>query len=132
MIEKLNLISGRLVIKHIPKILNGTATAQAQDEAAATFFPPRSPNDGKIDWCWPARQIYNFIRAQTLPYPCAFTEYDGHQIKIVKATLPPETGAHVRVQAGDGVWLGLEKIMIDDEPEVRSALSYFQCEVVSF
>jgi methionyl-tRNA formyltransferase len=132
MIDKLNLVSGQLVVEYLPKVLNGTATAQAQDEAAATFFPIRSPGDGRIDWRWPARRIYNFIRAQTLPYPCAFSEYQGHTIKIVKATLQPVKGIHVCVRAGDEVWLGLEKIKIDDETEVRNALGYFQREEIEF
>jgi methionyl-tRNA formyltransferase len=132
LIEKLNAISGRLVVEHIPKILNGTATAQPQDEATATFFPPRLPGDGSIDWHWPARRIYNFIRAQTLPYPCAFTEYAGGKIKIVKATLQPVRGAHVHVRAGDGGWLGLEKIIVDGENEIREAVEYFQREETAF
>jgi len=130
LIEKLNLASGRMVIEHIPKILDGAAAAQAQDETAATFFPPRSPSDGRIDWRWPGRRIYNFIRAQTLPYPCAFSEYRGRTIKIVKAALPPASGVHVRVRAGDGVWLGLEKILVDDETAPRNAWDYFQREEI--
>lgn len=132
MIEKLNAVSGRLVVEHIPNILNGTASAFAQEESAATFFPPRSPSDGKIDWRWPAQRIYNFIRAQSPPYPCAFTEYNGRTIRIAKATLQPIRGVHARVRAGDGKWLGLESILVGDEGEITKALQYFQREVVLF
>jgi len=132
LIPKLNEVSGQLVLEYIPKILTGTAAPWEQDEAAATFFPPRSPEDGKIDWRWPARRIYNFIRAQTLPYPCAFTYYRGRKIKIVKATLQPQPGLHVIVPAGDGLWLGLKTVLVDEEIEPQPAMQYFQSSNVRF
>ncbi len=127
-IAKLNTVSGKLAAEHIPKLLHGAAARWAQDEAHATYFPPRAPEDGKIDWTWPARRIYDFIRAQTLPYPCAFSFYRGCKIKIVKAALQPVTG--VRVRAGDGAWLGLEKILLEGEREVKWARDYFQREEI--
>lgn len=132
LIVKLNEVSGRLVVEHIPRILRGTAGAWAQNEASATFFPPRAPEDGKIDWRWPGRRIYDFIRAQSPPYPCAFTHYRRHKIRIAKAALHPQPGVHVRVEAGDGLWLGLEAIFVDDEIAPRSAVEYFQNANVRF
>ena len=132
LIEKLNAISRKLVSEHVPRILNGTAAAWEQDESAATFFPPRAPEDGRIDWQWPARRVYDFIRAQTLPYPCAFTHHVGHKIKIVRATLQPQPGLHVRVRAGDGAWLGLESVKVEENSNVLQALQYFQRGEVQF
>ncbi len=132
LIRKLNEVSARLAGEHIPKILRGTAAAWEQAEADATFFPARLPEDGEIDWHWPARRIYDFIRAQTLPYPCAFTYYGGHKIKVVKASLQPQTGLHVRVCAGDGAWLGLDQLIIDDEDAIRQAQQYFQQAEIRF
>ncbi|NUO81978.1 methionyl-tRNA formyltransferase, partial [candidate division KSB1 bacterium] len=125
LIAKLNTVSGKMVAEHIPKLLHGTAARWEQEEAQATYFPPRAPEDGKIDWTWPARRIYDFIRAQTLPYPCAFGLQRGRKIKIVKATLQPLAGVHVRVRAGDGAWLGLEKILLESEQQVKWARDYF-------
>ena len=122
----------RLVVAHIPGILHGTATAWEQNEALAAFFPPRSPEDGRIDWQWPARRIYDFIRAQSLPYPCAFTFYRRHKIRIVKASLQPQPGLHVRVRAGDGVVLGLELILPNDENESRPATECFEQDEIKF
>jgi hypothetical protein len=42
------------------------------------------------------------------------------------------SAVHVRVQAGDGVWLGWEKILIDDDPEIREAMGYFPREEITF
>jgi methionyl-tRNA formyltransferase len=132
LIEELNRASRRLVVEHIPAILQGTATAWEQDEASATFFPPRSPEDGQIDWQWPARRIYDFIRAQSLPYPCAFTFYQGNKISIMKASLQLQAGLHVRVRAGDGDMLGLELILTNNENESRRAIEYFDSDEIKF
>ncbi|MGH7494492.1 MAG: methionyl-tRNA formyltransferase [bacterium] len=132
LIEILNQVSRRLVIAHIPRILEGMATAWEQDEALAAFFPPRLPQDGKIDWHWPARRIYDFIRAQSLPYPCAFAFYHGRRIRIVKASLQPQEGLHVNVQAGDGVMLGLELILATHETEPIPAIQYFEHDQIKF
>ncbi|MBC6948800.1 hypothetical protein DWB58_12785, partial [candidate division KSB1 bacterium] len=100
--------------------------------AHATYFRPRLPEDGLIDWRWPAQRIYNFIRAQTLPYPCAFSQYRGQRIRIVSVTVQPQSGEHVWVRAGDGGWLGLEKILGDDDETICPALPFFQKEEIEF
>jgi len=132
LIRKLNEASTRLVVEFIPQILAGTATAWEQEEAAASFFPPRAPAQGRIDWHWPARRIYDFIRAQTLPYPCAFTYYHGHRIRIVKASLQLQPTVHVCVRAGDDAGLGIETILLGDETEIRQARDYFRAESIRF
>jgi methionyl-tRNA formyltransferase len=64
----------KLVETHLPKIADGTATYTVQDESQRRLVPQRSPEDGQIDWHQDALAIYNFVRAQTKPYPGAFTE----------------------------------------------------------
>lgn len=131
MIARLNIASGELVREHIPKLLRGIAQRWPQDNAQATYFPPRAPEDGEIDWSWPARRIYDFIRAQTFPYPCAFTFYRGQKIKIVQAALPPHDGQHVRVRAGDGEELGLKTILSEDGGTLIAATDYFHATEIS-
>ena len=132
LIDNLNMISGDLVVEKIPQILAGQTVAWEQDEALATYYSPRLPNDGKINWKWGARKIYNFIRAQTLPYPCAFTKYNNQKISIVSASDRPVNGRHVRVLCGDGNWLWLKKILVAEEGKIRDAFSYFQSEIIDF
>ncbi len=131
MIARLNMASGALVREHIPKLLRGEAQRWPQDNTEATYFPPRAPEDGEIDWSWPARRIYDFIRAQTLPYPCAFTSYRGQKIKIVHATLPPYDERHVRVRAGDGEWIGLKTILPEGGSSMIAATEYFCATEIS-
>jgi len=45
-----------------------------QDEKLARKWPRRGPEDGRIDWNWPAERIYNLIRALVKPWPGAFYE----------------------------------------------------------
>ncbi len=48
------------------------------------YLPKRTPNDGMIDWKRKCCEIYNFVRALTIPYPCAFTKINGHVIQIIR------------------------------------------------
>lgn len=43
-----------------------------QDLSKKSYCGKREPQDGKIDWNNSARRIYNWVRAQTKPYPGAF------------------------------------------------------------
>lgn len=48
-------------------------------------YPQRSPKDGEIDLSQPANTLYNFIRAQSSPYPGAFIKTtDGKKLVIEK------------------------------------------------
>jgi methionyl-tRNA formyltransferase len=56
-----------------------------QDKSKIKVYPQRKPENGIIDWNKPSLYIYNFIRAQTLPYPCAYTKLNDRIIKIINA-----------------------------------------------
>ena len=77
----------RLLEEHLPRVARGEAAYTPQDETRRRIMPQRSPGDGGIDWGWPARRIYNFVRAQTRPYPGAFTYWGKAKIIIWKAGL---------------------------------------------
>mgnify|MGYP005836357561 CR=1 FL=1 len=70
--RKLCAKAGALLHEILPRLKNGTAPRLPQDPAQASYFGRRTPQDGKIDWRWPALRIYNLIRAVTDPYPGAF------------------------------------------------------------
>ena len=71
--------------EHLPHIQQSIAQARPQDESKRRIMPQRSPADGLIDWSQPARRIYDFVRAQTRPYPGAFTFLDGEKLTIWSA-----------------------------------------------
>jgi methionyl-tRNA formyltransferase len=59
-----------------------------QDKSKIEVWPQRKPSDGEIDVTWDAEKIYNFIRAQSSPYPGAFIKTpDGKKIIIEKARI---------------------------------------------
>ena len=39
--------------------------------------------DSRIDWTWPAEDLDRLVRAQSDPYPNAFTYHRGQRIRIV-------------------------------------------------
>jgi methionyl-tRNA formyltransferase len=81
-IEELGL---ELLQQYLPLLANGTTILTPQDHSKRRIFPQRSPEDGKIKWEQPAHTLYNFIRAQTRPYPGAFTIWKGMPITIWQA-----------------------------------------------
>ena len=41
--------------------------------AKASSFGRRTPEDGRLDWAKPARQLHNLVRAVTDPWPGAYS-----------------------------------------------------------
>ncbi|MBZ4646306.1 MAG: Methionyl-tRNA formyltransferase [Clostridia bacterium] len=60
-----------------------------QDSSAATFFKPRKPEDGCIDWNKSSVDIYNLIRAISKPWPGAFSYVGGNKVIIWDAHIEP-------------------------------------------
>lgn len=57
----------------------------SQDKSKIKVFPQRKPDDGEIDLTKTSEEIYNFVRAQSNPYPGAFIKtIDGKKLIIEK------------------------------------------------
>ena len=104
-----------LVAKAVGQLESGTAAPVAQDRSAASFFRKRSRRDIAIDWQRTPTEIYNLVRAQSDPYPSAFTLHHGTELEILSARLPagnhrgtpgrithPEDGGVVVLCGGNG------------------------------
>lgn len=76
--------------EYLPRIASGTAGRTAQDHSRATVMPRRRPEDGRIDWSWRAKRVYDFVRAQTSPYPGAFTFLNGRKLYVWSCSVTPE------------------------------------------
>ncbi len=102
--------------------LEGKLIGTPQDENNASYFPPRKPEDGLIDWGMPALNVLNFVRALTKPYPGAFTFLNGWRVTIWRAltskwanlSVPFKPGTIVKrekawfiVAAGDGGYIAV-------------------------
>ncbi len=78
--------AARLVLaRSLPALEAGTAARRPQDEAQASYFGRRRPEDGRIDWNRSAAEIYNLVRAVTRPFPGAFAFARGEKYFIWKA-----------------------------------------------
>lgn len=71
-----------LVVKVLNKIKDYKLLRYPQDNSKATFFGKRTPDDGLINWSWQRERIYNWVRAQSYPYPGAFTFYLREKVII--------------------------------------------------
>lgn len=66
-----------------------------QNESKATWACQRGPDDGEINWRKSTKKIFNFIRAQSKPYPGAFSYYRNKKFYIWKAEIPKRTKKYV-------------------------------------
>ncbi len=124
-LEKLEKKTLQTIKSVYPAILSGKMKPKKQSSTKATYCAQRFPFDGIVDWSKSALYIYNFIRAQSDPYPGAFTYVNNKALKIVKAQVhnvvyygtPGQiaqiTKQEVFVICGDQKVVGLQEIEVD-------------------
>lgn len=83
-LEKFKSLYWPLVERIIHKIERDTIQFKIQDNRLASYFGKRTPEDGHINWNWQKERIYNWIRAQSHPYPGAYSLLKGQKIIIDK------------------------------------------------
>ncbi len=130
--HKLTGAAAALIRDTYPLLRAGRAPRIPQNHTAASYFGGRRPEDGRIDWAWPARAIFNLVRAVTHPYPGAFTSWQGRRLYVWEARpveAAPVTPApaapgtiisvtpQVRVQTGSDL-LQLLRVQLEGEEEL--------------
>jgi methionyl-tRNA formyltransferase len=105
---KLCVAARALLRETYPALVAGTAPRVPQDHARATYFGGRRPEDGRLDWRRPARELYDLVRAVTAPFPGAFTTWRGRRLLVwwarpVDLALEAAPGAVVERRDGTGV-----------------------------
>jgi methionyl-tRNA formyltransferase len=123
-LARLEVETVRVVRATYPRILDGTASPRAQDHTQATYCAQRYPADGVIDWSKPAAFVHNFVRAQSEPYPGAFTYLNGKKLTIWKARREPHVyhgtpGQIARLDPG-----GVTVVCGDDRALVLEQVEY--------
>jgi methionyl-tRNA formyltransferase len=73
-----------LLAATLPLVAAGTAPRSPQDPAHASVFGRRRPEDGRIDWSWPAARIDCLVRAVAPPWPGAFGELAGRTVRVLE------------------------------------------------
>jgi methionyl-tRNA formyltransferase len=131
----------KILERRLAELEAGTAPRRPQDEAAATKFPRRTPEDGRIDWTRPSGQVHDLVRAVTHPFPGAFTDIFGGKTIVWKTRLP-HLGAHdnfpgqvrteqgrLYVACGDDRYVEILRIQREGQNEIDAR--HFSSEAVS-
>ncbi|MEU5714694.1 methionyl-tRNA formyltransferase [Streptomyces sp. NPDC020403] len=88
-------------------IAAGQTEFTPQDRSRATFFHKRSAEDVRIDWTWPAEDLERLVRAQSEPYPSAFTFHRGKRLEVLASVVSEGryggTPGRIFYREGDGV-----------------------------
>ncbi|HLF67870.1 MAG TPA: methionyl-tRNA formyltransferase [Gaiellaceae bacterium] len=101
--DKLAVAHVELVREVVPRLLTRSAQRIPQDSLRASAWPKRRPADGIIDWETRAPYLYDWVRAQTRPYPGAFTWAGEEKVVVWRARpveLPEPAPAGTIVDAG--------------------------------
>lgn len=84
---KNSIVTKKMLVRSIPKLINNSIKLYRQ-EGKETYYPKRTEEDGVIKWDeLRVEQIYDFIRAQTKPYPGAFSFIGDNKIYLWKAQI---------------------------------------------
>jgi methionyl-tRNA formyltransferase len=88
-----------LIREYVPQLIAREAPRLPQDPSRASSWPKRTPADGIIDWETRAPYLYDWVRAQTRPYPGAFT-FAGSEKVVVWRAQSVEHDADAAIPAG--------------------------------
>lgn len=98
---------GPITVDGLALIASGRTDWPKQDRSRASFFHKRSEEDIRIDWTRPVDEIERLVRAQSDPYPNAFTHHDGQRVRILSARISTGryggTPGRIFYREGDGV-----------------------------
>lgn len=90
-----------LIARYWEPLTSGTVCLRPQNEAEATVWPGRRPEDGEITGDMTMLEADRMVRAVTRPYPGAFYREGDRTLRIWSARVSPEAG---RIRLRDG-WL---------------------------
>lgn len=109
--ENLSKVGARLLLDSLKAIENNNYNLLPQDKDKASFAPKLKKEDGRINWNGPAYSICNLIRG-CLPWPGAFTYYNGKLLKIYKVKVCQLTGLPVSQLPGEIITVSKEGIIV--------------------
>lgn len=84
----------RLLARCLPALIDGSAPREPLNLAAGSYFGRRRPEDGRVDWHWPAARIHNLVRAVAPPFPGAFATLQGRELRLLGSRDDLEQARH--------------------------------------
>ena len=113
--DKLAIEGGKLILKTLIELENGTAVRTPQDDSKSNYAGMINKQLGKIDFNKSANEIERLIRGLN-PWPSAFSHLNGKTLKIWEASVEEENGEKkapgtvlqadakgFRIQTGEGI-----------------------------
>jgi len=112
--QKIAKITPKLVVEVLQRIKKGALKIRPQ-RGTAKYYPPRKPEDGRIDFKKNAGEIYNLVRALVKPWPGAYafygrkkiiferTDFSKNMVNMKPATITRVDRDQVEIAAGKGV-----------------------------
>lgn len=85
--EKVGRSNADMILDVMRALQNGEVPRCPQLRTFEPPLPRRKPEDGRINWDRPAREVYDFVRALTRPYPGAFSFLEGEKYLIWSVAL---------------------------------------------
>ena len=103
--SKVTVAAETILARSLPGLIDGSAPRRPQPIEPGQYFGRRRPEDGRIDWQRPAREIHDLVRAVAPPFPGAFAEVGGERWDIHRTRLSERRAPR------EGAWL----FGVDDE-----------------
>ena len=104
--RKVTLAAEVVLTRSLPRLIEGTAPRTPQSPGEGEYCGRRRPEDGRIDWTRPAREIHDLVRAVAPPFPGAFADFLGERWMISRTqlltdqTMPARQAAWLHARAG--------------------------------
>ena len=81
--DKVALASSKIIAENIDQWTEGLFSVIDLDETKATYYKRRTPADGLFSFEMGAKELHDFIRAQTEPYPGAFFMRGSEKVTVL-------------------------------------------------
>ncbi|GIE98658.1 methionyl-tRNA formyltransferase [Paractinoplanes rishiriensis] len=98
---------GPITVDGLELLGSGRTDWTKQDRSRASFFHKRADEDCRIDWTWSPEELDRLVRAQSYPYPSAYTFHRGRRLEILSAEVSQNryggTPGRIFYREGDGV-----------------------------
>lgn len=122
--EKINKKLAKEISPLLQKVVGGFKGAKQKGNA--TYCVTRLPSDGIINFNDTTQNIFNFIRAQSKPYPGAFTYYNNKKMTVWSSIIPKSPKKYVGRVPGRIIQIDLEgvEVMTRDSSIIIEKVNY--------
>jgi methionyl-tRNA formyltransferase len=121
--------AAHLLARWLPTLALGPPAGRPMNLSKGSYFGGRTPEDGRIDWSWPAARIHALIRAVAPPFPGAFTDLASRRLLFAGSHWCAERcaypqlapclyveGEQLYLDCNDGIRLQIAAVTLDAAP----------------